>query len=176
MQLQKELVFKKIQEVQKKLDTLGFPTIDIKFDICRLKAGYAGMAYRSVNYIEISKDYLREHQEKVLTITVPHEVCHLYVNKYFPRAKQYHGPEFKRLMNLLGLTGDTYHTMKLENGPKVNKRMKVRYVYKSSVTSVELLLTKGQHEQQMVSNCYLYRNERYQNEKIIYTGSTKRIK
>lgn len=159
-------VSEKIAETQNKLAEIGFPRIEIDLSIERLKPGFAGIAYcasegfmnadecskkAGIKYyteptIKISCDYLAECEEEVLNRTVPHEVCHVYVHKYFTRAKQAHGPEFRRLMKALGLDGSTYHKMKLENGPQRKKNKKLRFVYVRPSTGEKIHVTKKDHE------------------------------
>ena len=181
-------VSEKITETQNKLEKLGFPKIDIDFSVERLKPGMAGIAYcsssgymyadessarkgkieRDKPFIKISKDYLKEHEEIVLSRTVPHEVCHVYVHKYFPRAKQSHGPEFRRLMNALGLEGNTYHKMQLENGPKRRKNRKLRFVYVLPSTGEQFNLCKSDHEK-IQSGRFVYSSK---GECIQFTGNS----
>lgn len=149
----------KIQETQNKLAKAGFPAMSINSKITKLSPGYAGMAYPIVNAVYISPDYLKEYPEQVLNVTVPHEVCHLYVDKYFPKAKQSHGPEFRFLMSLLGLPGKTYHSMKLSQTQE-GRRMKTRYIYISQKTKKEIQLTSHQHSKiQGQPNRYSWKGE-----------------
>ena len=137
----------KIQETQEKLVKYGFSPISITWSIDKLKKGVAGTARYSTNHITISEDFLREYSEHIFETTIPHEICHLYVGVYYPRAKQHHGPEFRRLMNLIGLSGDTYHKLKLSND-KDGRRLKTRYIYTTKnpeSTMREFKLTKGEH-------------------------------
>jgi len=166
-----ESVRVKVQEVQDKLASYGYPKIDIHLNVMRISPGCAGTAIMSRNEVQVSVDYLREFPEDVLNVTVPHEVCHLYVRKYKPRAKQYHGPEFRYMMNLLGLEGKTYHKMMLENGPQRIKRTKVRFIYKTVQSNIEVPLTKQQHEKALSGAMFRYKNER-----IVFTNKKVEIK
>lgn len=65
--------------------------------------------------------------------TCEHEVAHLFTKVLFPNAKQAHGPEFRRVMNSLGLTGRTRHSMHLPDAKK-----KETFTYKCQCRTVEL--------------------------------------
>lgn len=52
-----------------------------------------------------------------LLLDFGHEIAHHYVFLYYPKAKQGHGPEFRKIMNILQLNSETYHSMQLQNGP-----------------------------------------------------------
>lgn len=139
----------RIAEVQDQLAALGFKHINImSVAVKRLRPGVSGLAYTRTNSIEISVDYMREHEDQMLARTVPHEVVHLYVAKYYQYAKQAHGPEFRRLMNALGCDNSTRHNMHLENGPKRNR---TRYIYVTAITLKEVKLTPQQHNNMLAS-------------------------
>lgn len=121
----------KIKETQKLLADRGFAKIDVTFKIAKLRKGVAGTAYPSNKHVDISEDYLNLNKEQVLNTTVPHEICHIYVAKYFPYAKQAHGPQFRHLMQLLGLEGHTYHSMGLPAGQTHKVKTVKRYVYEN---------------------------------------------
>jgi len=139
-------VMAKVEEVKDKLEELGYARIDFYATVTRLKPGRSGEANYSYKRIQISSDYLREHEEQVMGRTVPHEVVHMYVHRYFPFAKQAHGPEFRRLMRLIKCDCSTRHDMRLIDGPVKNKYAKARFVYLSEKTSREIFLTPQQHQ------------------------------
>ena len=148
------MVMVRAEEVQDRLDRLGFPRFNIKFNITSLKSRTTGISYFEKNIVEISKHYLREHQEFILNVTVPHEICHLYVFKYFPDAKQCHGPQFRKMMSLLGLEGNTKHSLPiLKKGPTKNVRTKIRYVYVTE-SGKEKMLTQHEHKKAILGNFY----------------------
>lgn len=160
---------KKIAEVQEKFSKIGLKTFPIIFDIMKLKTGCSGRAALRTNSIQISSDYLKEFPEEVLSVTVPHEICHLYVNRYFPMAKQHHGPEFRQLMNLIGLPGKTYHNMQLKSGTSPRKT-KTRYIYLST-SGKKYELTSGQHKKAIsFPSCTI------KGESIKFTGTIKTFK
>ena len=117
----------KIMEVQDKLAAKGWQGFGINYGIQVLKGGQAGIARVRQKTIVISGPYLKAHPEEVINVTVPHEICHLYVHHHFPNAKQHHGKEFRYFMNLLGLRGDTYHSLGLVEGQPKRKFTKFEY-------------------------------------------------
>ena len=163
----------RIAFVQNRLQDYGYAPFKFQFEVGNLKSGCAGIAQPYSNRVVISRDYLKECTETTIKETIPHEICHLYTAKYFPFAKQAHGPEFRRLMNILGLEGKTYHSMKLANEPEKKTRKKYRYVYLSEVTKKECLLTSQQHSK-MIAGTAIYRHK-MTGEKIIFTGIKKEI-
>lgn len=134
----------KVAEVKAKLATLGYADIPLKVKVCKLKGTYAGYATYATLEVAFDTEYLLNFEDEMLNETVPHEVVHHYIKKYYPRAKQAHGPEFRRLMRAIGAIGSTKHAMKLESKTK-NRRTKTRYIY-ITPTSKEIFLTKKQHE------------------------------
>jgi predicted SprT family Zn-dependent metalloprotease len=167
-----DLVNARVAEVQKQLARFGFKPFDIQTGTNILKPGIAGLANYRENRITISSCYLREHQKETLERTVAHEVCHLYVHKYYPFHKQHHGPEFRRLMQALGQSGDTYHQMKLTNGPVRRVKTKTRYVYMTA-TGRECFLTPKQHEK--ARSGVVFRHAKTY-EIIKYTGKVETFK
>ena len=160
-----EQVLAKAEEVQSKLEKFGYAKIPLKFEITKLKTGAAGQAVISTKLVKISKDYLREFPDHIFNITIAHEICHHYVIHYKPYAKQNHGPEFRRFMQLLGLRGDTYHKVGLPANQTRNKRKKIRFIYETAITKKVVKLTKTQHEN---SSLYTCRGERlvYKNQVV----------
>jgi predicted SprT family Zn-dependent metalloprotease len=171
-----EDVLKKVDEIKAKLAERGYEPFNFTVIVDELKNGRAGQANTYYNQIAISKHYLQEHTERVLNITVPHEVCHLYVRKYAPRAKQAHGREFRYFMNLLGLEGKTYHDMQLKEAAHKNKqrKTKVRWVYESENTKQQYLLTTTQHNKMQVNPRAFYVTKT--RESLKFTGTKKEIK
>lgn len=186
-------ILDRAEEIKEKLKGFGFAEIDIDFRIEVLKRGFAGVAYtgesgymyvderrprlgtayRERPVVKISPDYLKEYREEILHRTVPHEICHCYVHHYYPRAKQAHGPEFRRMMRLLGLDGSTYHSMKLENGPKKRVYTKKRYGYKNPVSGEMYWITKAKHEKVMKGLATLYAKGGVA---VVFTGEVKEVK
>lgn len=164
-------VLERVYQVQSILESNGFSKFDVKVEVKTLKSGVAGVAYIGRNEIHISKEYLTEFPEQVLNNTVAHEVCHLYVTRYKPLAKQHHGKEFRAFMNMLGLDGKTYHNMKLSNGVTKGTRTKTRFVYLTNETKRVVHLTPQQHKNALRGVVYKSTNEH-----ITYTGKVYRFK
>lgn len=162
-----EKVLAKAEEVQAKLEKFGYAKLSINFQITKLKTGCAGQAHYAAKVVRISQDYLREFPDHIFNTTIAHEIVHHYVAKYKPFAKQAHGPEFRRFMQLLGLRGDTYHKEGLPSNQVRNKRKKIRFIYETAITKKELRLTKKQHE--MSAHC------RYKGERLVYKNQVVEI-
>jgi len=85
---------------------LIFP--EITYDIPK-KVTTAGTAWAFSNRINLNPVFLNHYKEEFINSTVIHEFAHLVVAAIFPNAKQAHGPEFRRVMTLLGGPTSTYH-------------------------------------------------------------------
>lgn len=171
-------VQQRVDEITSKLEDLGFAKFFFTFKVTRdLKPRVAGLAKLNKNHIDINEFYLRDHEEEVIGETVPHEICHLYVNKYYPRAKQNHGPEFRRLMQAIGCSGSTYHKMQCPSEVKVRAKTKTRFVYHVAGTKTEVLMTQAQHRKH---NAWLemgltgYTTKK--REPIVFTGEIRKFK
>lgn len=158
----------RVTEVQKQLAARGYPLVEIHASVKTLKAGRAGEALPHACAIAISEHYLNEHESQVLYRTVAHEVCHVYVRKYFPRAKQAHGPEFRYLMNSIGVDGSTCHSMQLSTGPAIKRKTKTRYMYVTVNTGKSVVLTTQQHKKALAGVQFTCKGE-----PIKFTGNTK---
>ena len=98
-----EMIRLKIASVQAQLAQLGFAPFNIYAELATLSKGCAGLATPLLSRVQISSEYYNsEHKLEVIDRTVPHEVVHLYVNKYFLQHKIAHGKEFKQLMRDIG--------------------------------------------------------------------------
>lgn len=64
----------------------------------------AGYAWKHGRLVEFNLDFAERNPDTFFE-TVIHEVAHLFTFVLFPRAKQAHGPEFKRVDTLLGGRG-----------------------------------------------------------------------
>lgn len=69
------------------------------------KGTAAGLAHRS-GHVEFNEVLMARHPED-FDVTIIHEVAHIVTFKVFPNAKQAHGPEFKRVMRMLGVDNPT---------------------------------------------------------------------
>jgi len=136
-----DLIHAKTKEVVDELSQHGYAPFELNVKIERIKPTFAGLAYRVYNIVILNSLYVRDHFEDALNVTLAHEICHLYQHKYYPRAKQAHGPEWKNLMRLLNLAPNTYHKLsvpELEN----NKKRKARYIYSDGNKSFKLTTAK----------------------------------
>jgi len=167
-------ISQRIVEVVNKLAKFGYAPIEFKFEVTNLPRGTAGTANILQNVVKFSDVYFKECKAEVLKETVPHEICHLYVAKYHPNAKQYHGREFRSMMRLLGCRGDTYHVMKSSEGRK-RKTVK-RYVYTSAKTGQEVFLTPQKHTKEQHYRVFNRQGfYTYRGEFIHFTGKVKTI-
>jgi SprT protein len=69
----------------------------------------AGLAYMNKNLIELNFQLFDKYTEAFFNRTIPHEAAHLITRILFPKAKQAHGPEWRHVMNILGVDSSTYH-------------------------------------------------------------------
>ena len=84
-----------------------FEVPELRFDLRGLTAG---LAYPARNLIRFNLNLLKANPQDFISETVPHEVAHLLswtING--PEAKP-HGPEWKAIMNDMGLNPEVCHT------------------------------------------------------------------
>lgn len=74
------------------------PTIDY----AEVKGAKGGIANASRNLIGINMALAMQHGEAFLNQVVPHEYCHLITRRFYPFARQSHGPEWKGVMVRFG--------------------------------------------------------------------------
>jgi predicted SprT family Zn-dependent metalloprotease len=101
----------KALEVQAKFTALGYKPFLFLVTVERLDVGVAGCYWVDTETVTISVDYYYHNPDFCLNTAIPHEMAHLYVNKYFPNATDDHGPEFCKLMTDLGLAADATHNL-----------------------------------------------------------------
>lgn len=153
-----EIITSHAEKTIAKLESMGFPRLDISYTVEKLPAKTAGQAHLYSKIVKINTLYLKEHKESILSDTLPHEICHIYQAHYFPNAKQSHGPEWKRLMSAIGCQPNTYHSMAI---PEIaqSRRKKVRYIY-ATATNKTAGLTKQQHtDAQNGCKCFSIKGE-----------------
>jgi len=97
-------------EVQAKLSALGYKPFLFLVTLERLKRGVAGCFWLESETVAVSEDYYYNFPDFCLDTVIPHEMTHLYVNKYFPGAEE-HGEEFMKLMTALGLDPHATHNL-----------------------------------------------------------------
>jgi hypothetical protein len=80
--------------------------------ICICKGvNYAGRYYPTGNIVQINTAYYDGVSDKNLKTTIAHEIAHHLQWVLFPHFKQWHGVEFRQIMQAIGYDGDTYHDM-----------------------------------------------------------------
>lgn len=67
----------------------------------------AGKAFYAQNKIIYSPVLFTENVDRFLNRTVPHEIAHLITKVLYPNAKQHHGPEWRYVMQKLGIEDNT---------------------------------------------------------------------
>jgi len=102
-------------ELRHKLETKILETLEVAervydrpFDIPNIEyrdmGRVAGKAFLHQNKVVYSPTLFHENQERFLNRTVPHEIAHLVTHRVYPFAKQAHGPEWRSVMNRLGVS------------------------------------------------------------------------
>ncbi len=107
--MNKQQIIEKVQEINKKaieiFGKFGYSceSVDVEFfdNPNKLVSGYA---YPLKNLVMFNLAVARINSDKFHE-TVIHEIAHLVTEKVFPKAKQAHGPEFKRVDLILGGRG-----------------------------------------------------------------------
>ena len=116
-----QFVYKKVDEANDKFKLdLEYPVVDF-FE----KGTTGGLYYYREHKVSYNLVLAKENPETFYE-TVIHEVSHLVTRKLFPRAKQAHGPEFKRVDKKLGGVGTRCHNFDVSSVQKV--RNLTRYV------------------------------------------------
>lgn len=128
--------------------TLSIPVIEFK-QIGR-KAGYA---YYNENKLVLNPDFFNNgHADEMINDTLPHEIAHLVAVKKFGECGKGHGPNWKYVMRLLGLTPKRCHNYDLE-GVKVRRRSESNFVYKCSCRD-KIFLTQIRHNRHQSGRPY----------------------
>lgn len=109
-----EIYWKKYSEHL--LDDIGeLPPINMVWK----KSGTAGFAYYK-GKIEFNVPYfLSNTNQSELEELIAHELAHIIQFRIYPKAKQGHGPEFRYIMNCIGFSGRTYHSMSVSSAKSV---------------------------------------------------------
>lgn len=71
----------------------------------------AGMYFPRNAIVEINTAYYNGGDISNLECTIAHELAHHIAHCIWPQSKQWHGPEFRFVMDAIGMNGDTYHHM-----------------------------------------------------------------
>lgn len=98
--------------------------------------GNAGKAYLSTNKVEFNIAYAMAGEEFLTTIY--HELAHIICYHIFPHAKQFHGPEFKSIMNSQGFKGDTYHTYNVKAAKEIARKKENKILLIDSISIDEM--------------------------------------
>jgi len=87
---------------------------------------YAGRYWPKMPRVEINTAYYdgTENSATKLRETIAHELAHHITYHLYPKAKQWHGPEFKSVMQSIGYGGNTYHTMSVAKAKQIAKEGK----------------------------------------------------
>lgn len=91
----------------------------------------AGLAYCSKGLVVLNPDFFIDHADDMIHNTIPHEVCHIAAYYYYTTLRRIkikgHGPEWKSLMRMVGLSPDRCHNYSMEN---VKSRQRAWYTAK----------------------------------------------
>lgn len=85
---------------------------DLNIKVLFMDAGNAAAVAVMTNtescFIKVSPTYLNHDIDDMLLSTIPHEVAHLYANRWFGHKE--HGKEWRELDAAAGGNGEVYHT------------------------------------------------------------------
>lgn len=98
-----------------------------KLEILAKPTQYAGRCWYHKKLVEINLPYFMDNTPEIdaeLKETIAHELAHWIVWNLYPLHKQAHGPEFRLVMQSVGYSGNTYHTMDVSRAKKVAKEVK----------------------------------------------------
>jgi SprT protein len=102
-----------------------FELPSISFD---LKGRVAGNA-NSRNHLRFNPILFRENVDDFLARTVPHEVAHLICFKLYPYSKQHHGPEWRSIMQRLGIQ-DIARCHSYDTTSVAQRKPRIKFEYK----------------------------------------------
>jgi SprT protein len=115
----------------------------IKYETCGTTAGWAYWRRNGKSWIDINPILLNENPERVVNVTVPHEIAHIVVGDVYKddemsnfickngrryRKVKPHGIEWQRVMRLFGLEPERCHDMNVSTIHAM--RHKVTFTYK----------------------------------------------
>jgi len=107
-------------------DVLDYNNIEFDWDLSGVVAGRADVKRK---ILKINLILAKENFEDYLTQTLPHEIVHLIQSIKYPKAKQWHGKEFRYLLRIGGYREETYHDYDISS---VVKETKKNNLYKCS--------------------------------------------
>jgi len=135
------------------------------------KGSAAGLASLRSKRVSFNTVLMSRHPED-FDNTIIHEVAHLVTYQIRPNAKQAHGPEFKRIMLILGGSPNTYHTYDVSGLKRTYA--KTRYVYECSPGCTHNM-TKGKHDKIVSGVIYQCRHTGKRIMKNSFTGKVETI-
>jgi predicted SprT family Zn-dependent metalloprotease len=103
-------------EIQEMVNSFD-PTVKVGFFAHNTIAGKAHIADRLVSF----NTNLMHNVD--FSNTVIHELAHIFTADRFPEAKQFHGPEFRMIMQELGGTPNTYHSYEVQKAKRMLSRV-----------------------------------------------------
>lgn len=143
--LSKELILRvenKVLETYLKAQDIFKKSFELpRLDFETLRTGTAGQAFPHKNLIKFNPILLSENVDSFIERTVPHEVAHLLTKLLYPLAKQHHGPEWRYVMQMLGIQGDNLtrcHDYDVTN----TRKNKKSYEYVCDCSTFKLSLTR----------------------------------
>lgn len=95
-----------------------------KFETASEGTSTAGKYFPSTKTVWINLAYYHGGDVASLRETIAHELAHHITCHLYPKAKQWHGPEFKWVMQQIGYDGSTYHAMSVGMAKKEAKKAK----------------------------------------------------
>ena len=118
---------------------LTVPPVQVEFDLKGRNAGSFELR-NSTCRIRFNEIILVNNFQESLEQTVPHETAHYLTYKIFGRKNiKPHGPEWRKIMEMLGATADVYHNFDLKNVPIRQQR---RHTYSCGCKQYELTTTR----------------------------------
>lgn len=170
--MNREAVIARVAEVCRKADEIFKTSLSGSVSVGFFSKGTAaGFAYGGSNRVEFHEVLMGRHPEEFDT-TIVHEVAHLVTFKVFPRAKQAHGPEFKRVMMMLGVANPTRCHSYDVSGLKRYNTVK-RFEYKCEYGCVHTLTVRRHNAAMEGSARYLCSKHKA---RISFTGVSMEMK
>ncbi len=105
----------------------------------------AGRAQYGTNTVWFSPTLFSQNVETYLARTVPHEIAHLVTDALYPFAKRHHGPEWKRVMQLLGVQ-DITRCHNYDVTSVANRRTGIRFLYACNCAGKQFEITTLIHK------------------------------
>lgn len=142
MIITQELHNRVMQKVSATVSKYFGPTFDLDIPVSYRSdmKGTAGIAYVNSKKIELNAQLFLANTEKFFERTIPHEVAHIITKMVHPHAKQSHGPEWRSVMDHIGVDSTRCHTYDVS---ALVKRME-RFTY-ACACSRPLNITKIMH-------------------------------